>query len=78
MPTAKETVVHVPVPRLKPNPWQFEVGPPLSDADFAMLRTSIERNGIQIPLIVWRRGTKLIVLSGSNRLRVAKELGLQG
>lgn len=76
MPAAKETVVHIPVSKLKTNPWQSEVGPPLSDADYAMLRESVERHGIQIPLIAWRRGKRLVVLSGSNRLRVARELGL--
>ncbi len=71
---AKETVVHVPISKLKPNPWP-EVGPPLSAEDLAGLRSSIERDGIQIPLIVWRRG--MVVLSGSNRLRIATELGLK-
>ena len=74
---AKEIVTHVPVSKLKPNPWGLEVGPPLSDEDYETLKASIERNGIQIPLIVWRRGKGLVVLSGSNRLRVAKELGLK-
>lgn len=74
---AKEIVTHVPVSKLKPNPWGLEVGPPLSDEDYETLKASIERNGIQIPLIVWRHGKGLVVLSGSNRLRVAKELGLK-
>lgn len=75
--TKTEKVQHVPIKRLQPNPWQAEVGPPLSDQDFAMLKTSIERNGIQIPLIAWRHGGRLVVLSGSNRLGVAKELELR-
>ena len=31
----------------------------------------------QIPLVVWRQGKRLVVLSGSNRLRVARELRLE-
>jgi site-specific DNA-methyltransferase (adenine-specific) len=77
MPATKEIVRHVAVERLHPNPWGSEVGPPLSTEDYETLRLSIERNGIQIPLIAWKRGTKLVVLSGSNRLLVAKELGLK-
>jgi len=49
----------------------------LSDGDYRVLKASIRRNGIQIPLIAWRRGKGLVVLSGSNRLRVARELGLK-
>ena len=75
--TARETVTHVPVSKLKPNPWGLEVGPPLSVEDDETLRTSISKSGIQTPLIVWKRGKGLLVLSGSNRLRVAKELGLR-
>ena len=78
MPTpAKETVSHVPVSKLNPNPWDLEVGPPLSNEDYETLKASIERHGIQIPLIVWQRGKSLVVLSGSNRLRIARELGLK-
>jgi DNA modification methylase len=76
MPRAKETVTYCPVSKLAPNPWGLEVGPPLTDEDNELLKSSIERDGIQIPLIVWRHGKRLIVLSGSNRLRIAKELGL--
>ncbi len=75
--TAKETVTHIPVLKLKPNPWGLEVGPSLSDEDYETLKASIERNGIQIPLIAWKSGKRLIVLSGSNRLRIAKELGFK-
>ena len=73
---ARETVTHVPVSKLKPNPWGAEVGPPLSAEDDEALKSSISKSGIQIPLIVWKRGKGLVVLSGSNRLRIAKELGL--
>ncbi len=71
---AKETVVHVPLSKLKPNPWP-EAGPPLAAEDEESLRSGIERDGIQIPLIVWKRG--MVVLSGSNRLRIANDLGLK-
>ena len=38
---------------------------------------SIQKDGIQIPLIAWRHGKRLVVLSGSNRLRIARELGMK-
>jgi len=72
-----EIVIRVPVSKLKPNPWGLEVGPPLADEDYETLRLSIERDDVQMPLIAWRRGKHLIVLSGSNRLRIAKELRLR-
>ncbi|MFA6364702.1 DNA methyltransferase [Methanoregula sp.] len=77
MSTANEIVAHCLVSKLEPNPWNIEVGPPLTYEDSKFLKESIERDGIQIPLIVWRNGNHLIVLSGSNRLRIAKELGLK-
>ena len=72
-----ESVEHVPITRLHRNPWGLEVGPPLSSEDYELLRLSIKKDGIQIPLIVWRRGKRLVVLSGSNRLRIARELGIK-
>jgi ParB family transcriptional regulator, chromosome partitioning protein len=75
--TQTERVQHIPVKRLRSNPSGSEVGPPLSDEDYELLRLSIQRDGIQIPLIVWKHGKRLIVLSGPNRLRVARELGLK-
>jgi DNA modification methylase len=72
-----EIVIRVPVSKLKPNPWGLEVGPPLADEDYETLKASIERDDVQMPLIAWRRGKQLVVLSGSNRLRIAKELGLR-
>ena len=62
---AKETVMPIPIVRLRPNPWGLEVGPPLSAEDDEALRASIAKSGIQIPLIAWRRGKRLVVLSGS-------------
>jgi tRNA/tmRNA/rRNA uracil-C5-methylase (TrmA/RlmC/RlmD family) len=32
MRTAREIVIHVPVSKLKPNPWGLAVGPPLTEA----------------------------------------------
>ena len=75
--TAKETVIQVPVSKLTSNPWGLEVGPPLADEDYERVRLSIKRDGVQMPLIVWKRGKRLVVLSGANRLRIAKELGLK-
>jgi ParB-like chromosome segregation protein Spo0J len=49
----------------------------LSSEDEEVLRLSIKKDGIQIPLIAWRRGKRLVVLSGSNRLRIARELGMK-
>jgi hypothetical protein len=49
----------------------------LSIEDDELLRLSIKKDGIQIPLIVWRRGKRIVILSGSNRLRIASELGLK-
>ena len=74
---ANETIKQVPIKRLRPNPWGLEVGPPLGNEDYRALKASIRTNGIQIPLVVWVRGARLVVLSGSNRLRVAKELALR-
>ncbi len=72
-----ETVERIPVARLHRNPWGLEVGPPLSSEDYELLRLSIQKDGIQIPLIAWRHGKRLVVLSGSNRLRIARELGMK-
>ena len=77
MSTTNETVTRCLVSKLAPNPWGREVGPPLTGEDSGSLKASIERDGIQIPLIAWRHGNRLVILSGSNRLRVAKELGLK-
>jgi hypothetical protein len=74
---SREIVIRVAVSKIKPNPWGAEVGPPLNDEDYRTLKASIRRGGIHIPLIVWRRGKQLVVLSGSNRLRIAKELGIK-
>ncbi len=49
----------------------------MSSEDEEVLRLSIKKDGIQIPLIAWRRGKRLVVLSGSNRLRIARELGMK-
>jgi DNA modification methylase len=73
----KETIIQVPVAHLQPNPWGTQVGPQLADEDYEMLRLSIKDDGVQIPLVAWRRGKRLVVLSGSNRLRIARELGLR-
>ena len=71
-----ENVRQIATKELRPNPWGIKVGPPLSQEDDAQLRSSIAMSGIQIPLIVWRSGSRLVVLSGGNRLRIARELGL--
>jgi DNA modification methylase len=70
-----ERVTHCRINDLAANPWGLEVGPPLSIEDAELLEASIARDGIQIPLIVWEKGK--IVLSGTNRLRIAKARGMK-
>ena len=71
-----EAVVRIDVKRLEPHPWAAEVGLPLSAEDREALRLSIiEAKGVRIPLVVWKRGDRLVVLSGTNRLEIARDLG---
>ena len=72
---ATETVLLTPVEQLGPNPWAAEVGLPLSAEDEKSLRLSITTMGIQIPVVAWARGDRLVVLSGTYRLAIARELG---
>ena len=65
MKASEEIVRLIPVSKLERNPWGLEVGPPLSDEDYDSLEASIRRKGVQIPLIAWKKGKRLIVLSGS-------------
>jgi hypothetical protein len=69
-----EKIIHVAIGRLRANPWGIEVGPPLATEDYETLRLSIKRDRINIPLIVWKRGKHLIVLSGGNRLKITRQL----
>jgi len=72
-----ESIIQVPLNRLKPNPWAAEVGPPLSEEDYETLRFTIRIHGIQMPLVLWQRGKDLVILAGTNRRQIAKELRLK-
>ncbi|HOX40487.1 MAG TPA: ParB N-terminal domain-containing protein [Candidatus Brocadiia bacterium] len=72
-----ETITSMPIRKLKLNSWGDTVGPPLSDEDYEALKLSIRDTGVQIPLVVWAKGRTCTILSGANRLRVARELGMK-
>src|SRR3990172_8142749 len=68
-----ERVHQAPLKRLTPNRWGPDINPAISDEDFAALESSIRRDGIQIPLVVWRTGKRNLIVAGCNRFRIAKK-----
>lgn len=48
-----------------------DIVPPLSDAEYADLKTSIKNHGIQVPIIV---DEEKVALDGGHRLKIAAEL----
>lgn len=71
-----ESIVYLPVHDLSFNRFGDHVNPPISPSDLQALRSSIERQGILTPLVVWGHGGKNVVVAGNNRLRIARELKL--
>lgn len=45
-----------------------------TEAEIAVLRESLEREGLLAPLLVWRQEERLILLDGHNRLEILKDL----
>lgn len=62
------------VDRLKPHPRNSEFFADLSGEKYAELKRSIETHGIRDPLKILPDGT---VIAGHQRLRIAKELGME-
>jgi phage N-6-adenine-methyltransferase len=52
---------------------RFQVVPPLSDEEFAALKTDIERRGVLVPVEYDEEGS---VLDGHHRIRACRELGI--
>lgn len=52
----------------------FQVMPPLSHIEMAELRASIEKHGVQVPVIVDEHGA---ILDGHHRERIAREFGIE-
>lgn len=50
---------------------------PLNDREYEGLKRSIEKYGIKDPLIVTPNGSGYTVVCGHNRLRIARELGIE-
>src|SRR4051812_39572096 len=58
---------------LRPHP-QGDLVPPMGENEYGALRASIEQRGLQTPIDIDAGGT---VLDGHQRLRAARELGLE-
>ena len=71
-----DVITLIPVDQLEPNPWGMEVAVSMFCEDYDLLRLSIETEGVHVPLVVWSRGTRLVVIAGMNRLAIARELGI--
>lgn len=51
----------------------YQTMPPLADDEYRELRTSIEANGVTVPVIVDEEGN---VIDGHHRVTIAQELGI--
>ncbi len=74
----KNHIAHLPsyaLKELEPNPWNFKT---IEDRFIEKLRTSLEKNGMDLPLYVWKRGKKIIVIKGCKRLHVLKRMEERG
>lgn len=60
--------------QLKNNPQNEEIFTEESEEYFEQLRNDIRERGILVPLIATKEG---LILAGHNRLRIAKEIGLE-
>ncbi len=74
----KNRISHLPSYTLKemePNPWNFKT---IEDRFIEKLRTSLEKNGMDLPLYVWKRGKKIMVIKGCKRLHVLRRMEERG
>lgn len=71
-----QTILWLPVKSLSFSGFGPTVNPPISSTDLLALETSIARDGIRVPLVVWRHRGKQVVVAGNNRLRIAQKLKL--
>jgi ParB-like nuclease domain len=73
-PTSESRVERIPIDAVHDRPWW--PGSDIDAATLAALKTSIASRGIIEPLLLRRRGSdRFEVVSGSRRLRAARELG---
>lgn len=74
-PTSESRVERIPIDSVHDRPWW--PGSEVDAATLAVLRASIASRGIIEPLLLRRRGSdRFEVVSGSRRLRAARELGM--
>jgi hypothetical protein len=66
-----DKIHRLPVKDLKPNKWGPKVNQPMPRLDMDALYASIEADGVQIPLVVWKRDGNNVVVSGNTRLKIA-------
>ena len=72
-----ESIIHLAVKDLVPNRFGPAVNPPISAVDLLALESSIERDGIRVPLVVWANKGSRVVIAGNNRFRIAGKLGME-
>lgn len=71
----ENTIIYVPLARIKPNPWQPRSN--ISEEALSDLINSIKERGILLPLIVTEeKPGEYQIIAGERRLRAAKALGL--
>ena len=67
----------VPLAELHEHPDNWELVGRIDEKKKGSLKEDISRSGIREPLQVWYREGKLVVVSGHERLNIARELGLK-
>lgn len=73
----EEQITYPLLSQLVPNRFGQAVNLVTSSDDLDCLKRSIQENGIQTPLVVWKTPEGLVVISGMNRYRIARQLKME-